>query len=128
MKLVGWIAMIFSVSSIASADSAKSLRIMPLGDSITYGTSYAGSYRVRLEKLLAEQGITVQFVGSQINGPPELHSQANEGHGGWKIADIASQAALDTQLSGMRRAVADRVQKLPEHHVYRNHCLGEVTA
>jgi len=90
MKLLGWAFVLLSFSSIATAKTTP-LKIMPLGDSITYGTSYAGSYRVRLEKLLAEQGITVQFVGSQINGPPELLSQANEGHGGWKIADIASQ-------------------------------------
>lgn len=68
----------------------KHIRIMPLGDSITYGTSYAGSYRVELEKLLRGAGVDVEFVGSQKNGPPELRSQYNEGHGGWKIANIAN--------------------------------------
>jgi lysophospholipase L1-like esterase len=64
------------------------VKIMPLGDSITYGTSFAGGYRTRLEFLLNQAGTSVQFVGSQSNGPNELKSRAHEGHGGWKIADI----------------------------------------
>jgi lysophospholipase L1-like esterase len=71
-------------------------KILPLGDSITYGIQYAGAYRVQLfqDALNAHQNIT--FVGdpSLANGPAMVGSAAfpqdNDGHSGWTIDQIAS--------------------------------------
>jgi lysophospholipase L1-like esterase len=70
-------------------------RILPLGDSITYGIQYAGAYRVELfqDALNAHQNIT--FVGdhSLANGPAMVGGvpfpQDNDGHSGWTIDQIA---------------------------------------
>jgi hypothetical protein len=50
-------------------------RIMPLGDSITYGTGSGfgptqnGGYRVRLFQMARAAQRTITFVGSQKSGP-----------------------------------------------------------
>lgn len=74
------------------------LRIMPLGDSITYGSgsSNGWGYRGDLELELAQQNGTmhygaVQYLGSQQSGPA-LNDDNNEGHPGWLIGDIAGIA------------------------------------
>jgi lysophospholipase L1-like esterase len=69
-------------------------RILPLGDSITFGLGYSGGYRVELfsKALAASQEIT--FVGSMMNGPSMVDGVAfprnNEGHSGWKIDQLLS--------------------------------------
>ncbi|WP_169980493.1 GDSL-type esterase/lipase family protein [Microbispora sp. H10836] len=66
----------------------RDLRIMALGDSITYGagSSNGGGYRSTLSNMLREDGATVTFVGSQHSGPaPDAH----EGRSGWTISQIA---------------------------------------
>ncbi len=65
------------------------LKIMPLGDSITFGDpdiSY-GSYRNLLWTLLTDDGCIVDFVGSQKSGKG-IPDPDNEGHSGWKITNI----------------------------------------
>jgi lysophospholipase L1-like esterase len=68
------------------AQGGDSLRIMPLGDSITKGTgdSVPGGYRDDLFFDLTVQGIDFDFVGTQIWG--EGFDADHEGHGG-KRAD-----------------------------------------
>ncbi len=66
--------------------------IMPLGDSITYGTDgndTAGGYRTALFTSLRNDGATVDFVGSQANGPSSMPDRNHEGHPGWRISGIA---------------------------------------
>jgi hypothetical protein len=66
------------------------LKIMPLGDSITFGTpnpSYGG-YRHLLGTLLTNDGYSFDFVGSQQSGDGVLPSPNNEGHPGWTILQI----------------------------------------
>lgn len=70
------------------------LRIMPLGDSITDGIpdhpgGTAGAYRSDLWQLLTASGNNADFVGSQSNGPATLLDQDHEGHGGWRIEQLA---------------------------------------
>ncbi len=70
-------------------------KVLPLGDSITYGIQYAGAYRVELfqDAVTAHQNIT--FVGdhSLANGPTTVGGvpfpQDNQGHSGWTIDQIA---------------------------------------
>lgn len=50
------------------------IRIMPLGDSLTFGTSAGaadlkGGYRIHLLELLSEAGYQIDYVGSARNGP-----------------------------------------------------------
>lgn len=78
-------------------------RILPLGDSITWGIQYEGAYRVQLfSKALAEQH-EITFTGSLSNGPSSVSNQpfprSNEGHSGWRIdqiADLIPSPALET--------------------------------
>ncbi|WP_217809816.1 SGNH/GDSL hydrolase family protein, partial [Micromonospora sp. NBS 11-29] len=63
------------------------LRVMPLGDSITFGaaSSDGSGYLARFQEWAARDS-QVQLVGSQRSGPANL---ANEGHSGRLISDIA---------------------------------------
>lgn len=67
------------------------LKIMPLGDSITYGQGSAGGYRAPLYKLLANANYNVNFIGSQTDNAPAWLPQTNhEGHSGYRIDQIQS--------------------------------------
>jgi lysophospholipase L1-like esterase len=68
------------------------VRIMPLGDSNTWGQFVPGSYRTQLYQDLTTEGIRTQFVGSLSNGPDTLPSKSNEGHSGWTISNLAGSA------------------------------------
>lgn len=91
---VAQVAQIPLSSSGAPLARAKStsVRILPLGDSITYGHGSAnkGGYRLPLWNDLQERGISIDFVGSQEVGPTSF-DRDNEGLPGWKINQIASE-------------------------------------
>jgi lysophospholipase L1-like esterase len=74
---------------------AASVRIMPLGDSITNGSSsgvvpdspqYYLSYRKALRDKLTDRGYQIDYVGSQVSGNAIFSDAQHEGHGGW-VAD-----------------------------------------
>lgn len=77
--------------------TATHLVIMPLGDSVTYGTS-PGGYRAPLYQDLAASGLQASFVGSSTENPgiPALPfgCSAHDGHPGYRIDQIANN--LDT--------------------------------
>jgi lysophospholipase L1-like esterase len=82
----------YRVAPVATSSEKVSLKIMPLGDSITFGTpdrSYGG-YRHALGTLLANDGYIVDFVGSQQSGNKVIPDPDNEGHSGWTIGQIKS--------------------------------------
>ncbi|GAA2332043.1 ricin-type beta-trefoil lectin domain protein [Streptomyces kunmingensis] len=81
-----------STSLTSSAAAPASLRLMPLGNSITWGVGSpsGNSYRSFLWNKLAAQGHALDFVGSGRNGP--MSDPDNEGHSGWRIDQIASIA------------------------------------
>ena len=68
------------------------IKIMPLGDSITYGkgSSTEGGYRFQLWNDLRVRGFPIDFVGSLQSGPARFDRE-NEGHPGWTINHIAAQ-------------------------------------
>ncbi|WP_239162282.1 SGNH/GDSL hydrolase family protein, partial [Acrocarpospora phusangensis] len=72
----------------AGAESNGGVRIMPLGDSITDGFNVPGGYRIDLWQKLVAGGYTVDFVGSQFNGPGSLGDHDHQGHSGWRIDQI----------------------------------------
>lgn len=76
-------------------DYNSPLKIMPLGDSITYGVSGknsrdSGGYRTELWHKFIADGLQVKMVGSQSHGPDSLGDKAHEGHPGWTIGQIAA--------------------------------------
>jgi lysophospholipase L1-like esterase len=67
---------------------AAALKIMPLGDSITYGAGTAtGGYRTELWKDFGSDPNKLVFYGSLEAGPPELGNKHTEGHSGFTIAN-----------------------------------------
>ncbi|WP_433259655.1 alpha-L-fucosidase (plasmid) [Streptosporangium sp. CA-135522] len=69
----------------AQAQSTAAVRIMPVGDSITY----RAGYRLGLWQKFTQDGTAVDFVGSVSYGPPALGDKDNEGHPGYRIHQIA---------------------------------------
>ena len=67
-------------------------KIMPLGDSITEGTGYAGGYRVELFAKAVADNKNITFVGSLSNGPSNVSGvtfpKSHEGHFGWTISQV----------------------------------------
>jgi lysophospholipase L1-like esterase len=76
---------------LVSANSTR-IKIMPLGDSITYGvgSSTGGGYRLQLWNDLRARGFAIDFVGSVLTGPASFDRE-NEGLPGWKINQIAAK-------------------------------------
>lgn len=78
-------------AAVAADQPPAPVRIMPLGDSITYGvgTPAHDSYRTDLLRRLTAAGAEVDLVGSQRSGtgPDRDH----EGHPGWTIAQLTER-------------------------------------
>jgi lysophospholipase L1-like esterase len=77
-------------ASLAAGEATPLLRIMPFGDSITYGVeSYNatenGGYRDKLWDLLTSDGLALDFVGSLKNGPAGFPDRDHEGLRGKSI-------------------------------------------
>ncbi|WP_405674075.1 ricin-type beta-trefoil lectin domain protein [Streptomyces canus] len=84
----------------ASAASTTPLRVMPLGDSITWGvgSSTGNGYRGPLWDELATDGHPLDFVGTGRGG--SMSDPDNEGHSGYRIDQIAELA--DASLTRYR--------------------------
>jgi len=104
-KFYALIVLFFIASTLLGAsDSNTTIKIMPLGDSITYDNSIADltdprpisrrtAYRSHLWYMLRDAGYGADFVGSRSAGwavtPP--FDPDNEGHPGWHSDDIAEK-------------------------------------
>ncbi|WP_406335934.1 ricin-type beta-trefoil lectin domain protein [Streptomyces sp. NBC_00203] len=84
----------------AAAASTTPLRVMPLGDSITWGegSSTGNGYRGPLWDKLAADGHPLDFVGTLRGG--SMSDPDNEGHSGYRIDQIATLA--DASLTRYR--------------------------
>jgi lysophospholipase L1-like esterase len=97
-----------SLLIVASTKAGDTIKIMPVGNSITAGEHYGfpeleerTGFRKPLYEMLTKAGYLVDFVGSQKHGiRPEDHEEwydwNNEAYPGWKIPDIAKK--VDTAL------------------------------
>lgn len=85
---------------------SKKPKIMPIGDSITDGGHRVeptpGAYRIQLWKNFSADGLSIDFVGSQSNGPSTLGDKNHEGHGGWKIGEITDLLVKDRLIKTYR--------------------------
>lgn len=84
----------YSENGIARSDDfdltiTQSIAIMPLGDSITYGTAStnAAGYRWDLYNQLVNAGHHINFTGTQNDGPGSMDTD-HEGHSGWHANQI----------------------------------------
>jgi lysophospholipase L1-like esterase len=79
-------------------------KILPLGDSITFGIQYEGAWRVELFSKAVAAGKKITFVGSQMNGPSMAGGQTfpknHEGHSGYTI-DQMKPFAMTTDVPYM---------------------------
>lgn len=81
--LIAVAAALGSPAPPAGAATRPAVRVMPLGDSITYGTSdpTLSGYRIPLQGFMARAGVRYDFVGSQRSG--RCCDRDSEGHPGW---------------------------------------------
>ncbi|KAK4495700.1 hypothetical protein PRZ48_012968 [Zasmidium cellare] len=75
------------------------LRILPLGDSITYGDggSDGNAYRLELRKALRIGGSNVDYIGSQTSGKENDDNQ-HEGWGGARISGVLERVLAQGTL------------------------------
>ncbi|KAJ7825508.1 lipolytic enzyme [Mycena olivaceomarginata] len=78
-------------SSTSTSTTGLNIRLLPLGDSITFGltSSDGNGYRSTLHNLL-QTGNTVDFIGSIKSGT--MADNDNEGHSGFTVSQIAQSA------------------------------------
>lgn len=117
--------------SPSASRSSATVKIMPLGDSITESSKGHNSYRYYLWHLLIDSGFHVDFVGSKhgVGGGPAADSDFDmdhEGHAGWRTDEIlnhiqewAAAASPDVVLLHIgtndvcqRRSVASTVNNI----------------
>ena len=104
LKLYIGVILFLGTQSLIAAESNTTIKIMPLGDSITYDnrvsdlvdprpTSIRTAYRNYLWYMLNDAAYPADFVGSRSAGqavtPP--FDTDNEGHPGWSSYDIAEK-------------------------------------
>ncbi len=95
----------------ASQAQTPPIRIMPLGDSITYGQNTPGGYRLPLYVALTNAGYNVDFVGTRTdnatNALPDSNHQGMSGltQSGWRIS--GGQIGLTEFMPDWFNAVAD---------------------
>ncbi len=91
-----------SFSTAVSEAQTPPTRILPLGDSLTSGTTTEGAYRNRLYDLLTTSGFNVDFVGTQMDvSNPTLPDPDHQGMGGFRIDQI------DAGVSSWLEAIED---------------------
>lgn len=90
---VNWVVTLaLSFALVQQAVFPEPIRVMPMGDSITWGYDTPGGYRVHLWN--AWRGVQLDFVGSQTaNSAAGLPDPQHEGYGGFTTANLRVFAA-----------------------------------
>jgi lysophospholipase L1-like esterase len=82
-------------------------KILPLGDSITFGVNDEGNagYRGPLFATVVAAGQKITFTGSLSNGPTTVSGQTfpkqNEGHSGWGISEVTPYSGGNAGIATM---------------------------
>ncbi len=111
---LAWLT-VLQATGEAAEPSARVVRIMPVGDSITEGGSAFVNYRYPLLKKLTDAGYRVEYVGSRESDSP-AGKLRHEGYGG-KNAEFLATAAVKS----FRQFPADIVLL----HCGHNHFVDE---
>lgn len=98
------------------AATKRTLRLMPLGGSVTYGvgSSDGNGYRQFLGDMLLADGYQVRFVGSRRSG--SMNNGDNEGWRGYRLDQIETKA---------RRCVATLLPKVFTVNAGSNDCIQD---
>jgi lysophospholipase L1-like esterase len=106
-----------AVSAAGPDRAATGLRVMPLGDSITWGVGSGGGsgYRSFLSDRLTCGGYAPDFVGGGRHG--DMADPDNEGHTGWRIDQVATVA--DAAAARYRPDVI--TLEIGTNDLYQNH-------
>ncbi|WP_238246665.1 SGNH/GDSL hydrolase family protein, partial [Methylobacterium iners] len=93
-------------ANLASGSAYKLLRVLPFGDSITFGVVESatriesGGYRTPLVGNLEAAGIRIDLVGTMQDGPALLSDRDHEGHPGWTLNQLN---AIDSEVVARER-------------------------
>jgi lysophospholipase L1-like esterase len=117
-------------------------KILPLGDSITYGINYGGGYRIKLAIHAATDQKNITYVGYDTGNPPDStaldklgtakadYVNKHEGHSGWTIQqddDIVTGKSTTTNdgtnYTG-KKVVADSSPNIILLHIGTNDIYG----
>jgi lysophospholipase L1-like esterase len=117
-------------------------KILPLGDSITYGINYGGGYRIKLAIHAATDQKNITYVGYDTGNPPDStalgklgtakadYVNKHEGHSGWTIQqddDIVTGKSTTTNdgtnYTG-KKVVADFMPNIILLHIGTNDMYG----
>lgn len=97
------VALFAAASAVAASNT---IRVMPLGDSITYGQGWDphGGYRAVLREALTSDGYSIDYVGTQTANAGTLgdvNDYQHEGHPGWKIHQLtANMGTWSSRIDG----------------------------
>lgn len=98
--------------SFEPCPASGACKILPLGDSITWGVNYDGGYRVKLFANTLTDKKNITYVGKLSNGPATVSGvtfpKNNEGHSGWtiqQIDDIVTGKSTDANYTGKKMMV-----------------------
>jgi lysophospholipase L1-like esterase len=101
-----------TTGTFAPCPESGACKILPLGDSITWGVNYDGGYRVKLFSSALTDKKNITYVGKLSNGPSTVSGTTfpknNEGHSGWtiqQIDDIVTGKSTDTSYNGKKMMV-----------------------
>lgn len=112
------------------------VRIMPLGDSITYDDyrtpdarpdQLRTSYRLALWQSLLTAGYQVNFVGSQHTGPQGFDPD-NEGHPGWTARQILNGKQTRPQAGNLAEWLQDHTPDVVLLHIGTNDMSRDMDA
>jgi lysophospholipase L1-like esterase len=96
LRVLGLLLVVGHTSPFCEAQTAPT-RILPLGDSLTSGTTFQGAYRNQLYTLLTNAGYNVDFIGTETDtSNPTLPDRDHQGMGGFRIHQI--QSGINTWL------------------------------
>jgi len=88
MKFLVAISLCCSALAVSALAAAPPVRILPLGDSITYGAGTPGGYRWPLYQMLTSAGYSVEYTGTTTNNSPPEMVMHHDGWGGYRIDNI----------------------------------------
>jgi hypothetical protein len=119
-------------------------KVLPLGDSITWGISYGGGYRIKLFAKAVADMKKMTFVGYDTANPPSssvvnalgdaksMWAPNHEGHSGWTIQQDdelvlgTSKATNDSVNYTGKKVVADLMPHIVLVHLGTNDFRGDI--